>query len=246
VLALRAFALEESGEYGRAEEAALGALEREPLDLGAHHAIAHVHEMRGDPDAGIRWMATRARFWAASGPAATHHWWHLALFHLERGDAAHALRIYDRRIGDRPARLPELIDASGLLWRLELSGAPLGARWRALAERWAPHAEDGFCPFNDVHAMMAFAAAGRDDLAQKLFAALGRAAAQGGPVGAMARLVGEPAGRAIHAFARGEHAVAERLLRALPPVAHRIGGSQAQRDVLELTRFAARQLRRAA
>jgi hypothetical protein len=254
VLSMRAFALEECGEYGRAEEAARGALEHEPLDLRAHHAIAHVHEMRGDPDAGIRWMGERAAFWSAPGAAATHHWWHLALFHLDRGDHAHALRIYDRRIAARGAppagtatvQLSELIDASALLWRAELAGALPGARWRALADLWAPHAEDAYCPFNDLHAMMAFAAAGREELTRALLGALGREAAQPGIVGSMARLVGEPACRAILAFARGDHAAAERILRALPPVSQRIGGSHAQRDVLELTRFAARQLRRAA
>lgn len=246
VLSMQAFALEEGGEYGRAEEAARGALEREPFDLRAHHAIAHVHEMRADPGAGIRWMGERAAYWSVDGPAATHHWWHLALFHLERGDPAHALRIYDRRIAARPTQLSELIDASSLLWRLELSGAAPGARWRALAERWAPHAGDEYCPFNDLHAMMAFAGAGREDLAQQLLAAARRSAARPGVVGAMARMVSEPAGRALHAFGRGDYALAERLLRALPPVSSRIGGSHAQRDVLELTRFAARQLRRAA
>jgi len=55
----------------------------------------------------------------------------------------------------------------------------------------------------------------------------------------MTRLVGYPACRALAAFGRGEHAAAEALLRGLPPVAHRIGGSHAQRDVLHLTRAAA-------
>ncbi len=246
VLAQQAFALEEGGEYGRAEEAALGALEREPRDLRAHHAVAHVHEMRGEPEAGIRWMGARAAYWAVPGPSLTHLWWHLALFHFERGDRAHALRIYDRRIARPAARLTELIDASALLWRFALAGQAVGARWAGLAERWAPYADDAYCPFNDLHAMMAFGAAGREDLAQVLLAALHRASAHPGLVGATARLVGAPACRAIHAFARGEHALAERLLRALPPVMQRIGGSHAQRDVLELTRFAARQLRRAA
>jgi hypothetical protein len=246
VLAMQAFALEEGGEYGRAEEAALGALDREPSDLRAHHAIAHVHEMRGDPEAGIRWMGRRSAYWSVPGASATHHWWHLALFHLERGDKAHALRIYDRRIAALPSQLSELIDASGLLWRLELAGGTPGARWQQLAARWAPYAEDAYCPFNDLHAMMAFAGAAREDLAQRLLDATRRTAARPGAVGAMARLVSEPAARALHAFGRGDYASAEQLLRALPPVSHRIGGSHAQRDVLELTRFAARQLRRAA
>jgi hypothetical protein len=55
----------------------------------------------------------------------------------------------------------------------------------------------------------------------------------------MTRLVGYPACRALLAFGRGDFRTAEALLRSLPPVAHRIGGSHAQRDVLQLTRAAA-------
>jgi hypothetical protein len=88
--------------------------------------------------------------------------------------------------------------------------------------------------------MMAFAAAGRSDLAQRLLAAQERRIA--GPWGTnhdMTRLVGLPACSALAAYGRGHFARAEALLRALPPVAHRIGGSHAQRDVLQLTRYAA-------
>jgi hypothetical protein len=52
----------------------------------------------------------------------------------------------------------------------------------------------------------------------------------------MTRLVGLPACRALAAYARGDPDTAETLLRSLPPVAHRIGGSHAQRDILFLTR----------
>ena len=68
------------------------------------------------------------------------------------------------------------------------------------------------------------------------------------PVVIIRELVGLPANRALAAFGHGDFATAARLLRALPPVAHRIGGSHAQRDVLHLTRAAAsaRSLRHAA
>jgi hypothetical protein len=136
--------------------------------------------------------------------------------------------------------LADLIDASALLWRLSLAGADVGAWFAALAERWAPHAEDGYCAFNDLHAVMAFVGAQRWELAERVLAAQQRrlARAQGANY-EMTCFVGLPASRALVAFGRGESAAAERLLRALPPVAHRIGGSHAQRDVLQLTRAAA-------
>ena len=238
VLSMHAFALEECGDYGRAEELARRALELEPDDLRAHHAVAHVMEMEGRFEEGVRWMGERSRWWSGAGPASTHLWWHLALYHAELGRPGHALAIYDRRM--QGEALSELIDASALLWRLHLQHVSLGNRFKTLATRWSPYAEDAHCAFNDLHAMMAFVAAGRRDSAQRLLAAQERRVRRvWGCNHDMTRLVGLPACRALAAFGEGDYAAAERLLRALPPVAHRIGGSHAQRDVLQLTRFAA-------
>ena len=231
VLAMHAFGLEESGEYEAAEDAARAALELEPADLRALHALFHVFEMQSRPLAGIRLAASRK----AALP--NHLWWHTALFHMQLGRADRSLEIYDQRLHFDD--LDDLIDASSLLWRLQLAGVDVGARFEALAVRWAPYADDAFCAFNDLHAMMAFAAARRWPLAERLIAALERRIAQGwGANKDMTRLVGLPAARALYAFMRGQAGRAESLLRALPPVAHRIGGSHAQRDVIQLTRAA--------
>jgi tetratricopeptide (TPR) repeat protein len=238
VLSMNAFALQECGEYAAAEAAARRALELEPRDLRAHHAVTHVLEMQGRFAEGVRWMGERSALWAGGGSASTHLWWHLALHHLELGRPEHALAIHDRRI--QGEGLPELIDASALLWRLHLSDVDAGERFAVLAARWAPHAEDAHCAFNDLHAMMAFVAAGRWDCADRLLHAQARRVARhGGTNRDMTRLVGLPACSALAAFGRGDYSRAESLLRALPPVAHRIGGSHAQRDVLHLTRAAA-------
>lgn len=240
LLSMLAFGLEECREYARAEDTALQALALDPRDLRAHHAVTHVLEMLDRTQAGVRWMGTRSAYWADQGAAATHLWWHLALFHVGAGNLRHALRLHDQRLrAGGEAAVSRLIDASSLLWRLELAGIGLGERWAELAASWAPHAEDGFCAFNDVHAMMAFVGAGRDDLARALLGAQQRRIPLGGANGTMTRLVGLPACRALQAFGRGNYADARRLLERLPPIAHRLGGSHAQRDVLELTRAAA-------
>ncbi len=244
VLSMLAFGLGECGDYGRAEEAARHALALEPRNIRAHHAVVHVLEMQGRAQEGARWMSERKVFWAGTGPMATHNWWHFALFELNSGGTQRALDIYDRHIAADPREISDLIDASALLWRLKLRGMDLGGRPRVLAERWAPHAEDAYCAFNDLHAMMAFSGAQRWDLAHVLLAAQSRRILQRGSNSEMTRLVGLPACRALQAFGRGDYATAETLLSCLPPVAHRLGGSQAQRDVLDLTCSAAR--RRAA
>jgi tetratricopeptide (TPR) repeat protein len=236
VLAMHAFGLEEGGRYAQAEDAALAALELEPGDLRAHHARSHVLEMQGRAAEGVRWMGERAAHWSGSGASSTHLWWHLALHHLELGDARHALEIHDRRIGAAaPPALAELIDASALLWRLHLRGAALGDRWRLLAARWAPRARDAFCAFNDVHAMLAFVGAERRDLQRQLLRAQRRRLAHGGTNRAMLRAVGFPASQALAAFGQQDYGRAAALLRGLPEVSHRLGGSHAQRGLIGLT-----------
>jgi hypothetical protein len=233
VLSMHAFALHECADYAAAEAAAQRALELEPRDLRAQHALLHVFEMRGQPAEGVRWAAARAAQWESH-----HMWWHLALFMLPLRRPHAALSIYDLRLQDES--LAGMIDASALLWRLHLARADVGGRFAALAERWAERAEDAFCAFNDLHAMMAFAGAERWDLASRLLRAQQRRLARlRGANHDMTRLVGYPASRALAAFGRGDYSTADALLRNLPPVAHRIGGSQAQRDVLHLTQAAA-------
>jgi hypothetical protein len=238
VLAMLAFGLEECGHYGAAEEAAQRALEREPNDRRALHALLHVHEMQGRAEEGLRLLAGKAEL-------ANHLWWHATLFELEAHGSQPALALYERRM--RLGGLADLIDASALLWRLHLQGVDTSAWFAAPAAHWARHAEDAYCAFNDLHAMMAFVGAGRWSLARRLLAAQERRLAlRAGANYDMTRWVGLPACRALLAFGRGEYELAERLLRGLPPVAHRLGGSRAQRDVLQLTRAAAsaRKLRR--
>ena len=240
VLSMLAFGLEETGDYARAKDTALHALELDPRNVRAHHVVAHVHEMQGRPEDGARWMSAREWRWAEEGPMTTHHWWHLSLFRLGADDLQGALEIYDRRLGASPRTTSDLIDASALLWRLHLRGLDLGDRFRALAERWAPHAADAYCAFNDLHATMAFVGAERFDLVRVLLAAQAERILRRGTNCEMTRHVGLPACRALLAFGQGQYEVAENLLAALPPIAHRVGGSQAQRDVLDLTLAAAK------
>ena len=122
-----------------------------------------------------------------------------------------------------------------MLWRLELRGVDVGGRWNELAEAWQPSIDGGWYAFNDMHAMMAFVGADRDRDAERLLAAMGRRAESGTTNGAMTREVGLPVCRALRALGRGDLATAIGLLESVRLVAHRFGGSHAQRDVLHLT-----------
>jgi hypothetical protein len=236
VLGMHAFGLEECGQYDEAERQGRRSVELEPHDSWGWHAVAHVHEMRHDPRAGIAWLQTTSDTWAEGSFLATHNWWHLALFHLELDDHAEVLRLYDRAIGGTGSTVVlDLVDASAMLWRLQLRGVDVGGRWQPLAERWLPHAASGHYAFNDLHAMLAFASAGMGPAQQQVLDAQGAAMAAEGDNAMFTREVGHPATRAVQAFAAGDHALAATLLRGIRHQAHRFGGSHAQRDLIDLT-----------
>ncbi|HSD44448.1 MAG TPA: tetratricopeptide repeat protein [Burkholderiales bacterium] len=237
VLGMHAFGLEECGDYVRAEQTGRHALEVNARDPWAVHAVAHVMEMQGRLPEGIEWLESRAPDWSVDNGFAFHNWWHLALYYLDLGETAKVLDLYDRRI--RPGRsqvILEMIDATAMLWRLHLRGVDVGERWKELADAWEPLAADGHYAFNDVHAMMAFVADGREDAARTLLASLrARADQSGGTNAVMTREVGLPVCVALRAFGRGEWDVAIEMLRPVRLVAQRAGGSHAQRDILSLT-----------
>ena len=236
VLSMHAFGLVECGDSEGAERDARAALALNPQDARAHHVMAHVFEMTGRADEGLRWLHEHRTCWADHSAVATHCWWHLALFLIERGQAAAAFDVYDQRVrADRSGAIADLIDASALLWRLQLCGHDAGARWEELCDAWEPHIADGFCSFTDVHAMLAFVGARDWARARRLERALAVSETLPTRHGKTTRQLGLPACRALVAFGHGDHACAIGLLAGLPALAHRLGGSHAQRDVLHLT-----------
>jgi tetratricopeptide (TPR) repeat protein len=236
LLGMYAFGLEETGEYAHAEEVGRRAVALNPRDGWASHAVAHVMEMQARLDEGIAWLRETSRAWAPDNALAYHNHWHRALYHLDLGEPAAALEIYDRQIRPGDSRVVlEMIDASALLWRLHLLGEDVGSRWTSLAAAWRDRTRDQYYAFNDVHALMAFIGAGDDEAVRELMEAL-ETAARGSTTNArMTREVGLPFARALVAFARADYAACVDALLPVRHVSARFGGSNAQRDVLSLT-----------
>ncbi|HJQ58643.1 MAG TPA: tetratricopeptide repeat protein [Vineibacter sp.] len=238
IVGMHAFGLEEMGEYARAEERGRESVGLNPRDGWGYHAVAHVLEMRNQPEEGIKWLSLSSDRWSADSFFDVHNWWHLALYHLELDQVDEVLKLYDGPIRtERSAVALDLVDASALLWRLTLRGHDVGDRWREVAETWAPTLEDGVYSFNDVHALMAYVGSGDDArVAQQLTTLRRSAASDVNPANrAMARDVGVPVGEALAAFGRGHYRDVIERLQHLRPIAHRFGGSHAQRDLLDLT-----------
>jgi tetratricopeptide (TPR) repeat protein len=236
VLGMHAFGLEETALYSQAEQVGRRALDLNPRDPWAVHAVAHVMEMQGRVDEGIAWLNSRAHDWAPDNGFAFHNWWHLALFHLDREETARVLELYDSAVRRPDSNVVlELIDASALLWRLHLRGVDLGERWQKLADIWETRIGEAYYAFNDAHAMMSFIATGRTRSAQALLRTLENRVAGGGTNGRMTLEVGLPLCHALEAFGNADYAKAVDILQPLRLIAHRFGGSHAQRDLLHLT-----------
>jgi hypothetical protein len=234
-LAMYAFGLEELGHCARAKAAGCRALAIEPRNPAAIHAVAHALMSTGEPLAGVQWMERRADGWMNDGAMVAHNWWHVALFHLALGRAGRALAIYDAAIAPAVAHsATDAADAAALLWRLHLHEVDVGRRWHPVAHAFALRPMPALWPLVDVHAAMAFAAAGRARELDRLRSAL----AAGGPV---AREVALPLSRALEAYAAGEHAESAATLAAHRRDARRLGGSHVQREIVDLTLDAARE-----
>ena len=138
VLGLYAFGLEENGDYARAEAAARESLRLEPDNASAIHVIAHVMEMQGRAKEGIDWLEATRPIWTANAGFSVHLAWHLALFHIDIDATPAAITIYIDSVAPYAAAATNaLIDATALLWRLELRGVNVRGLWRELAQHWA-------------------------------------------------------------------------------------------------------------
>ncbi len=245
VMALYAFGLEEDKLYPQAEDAGRQALAANPRVPWAVHAVAHVMEMQGRFDEGSAWLRQHQPQWAEGNGFAGHLWWHQGLFRLEALDTAGVLRLVDKHLsGDALQITLQRVDAASMLWRLHLIGEDVSALAAALVAGWpADDATAGWHAFNDLHYLLALLAAGQGARAESWIARCAeRALAADGARRAnhaVAREVGLPLMRAMLAFARGDAGGAADGLYAVRTLAHAIGGSRAQRELIDQTLFAA-------
>jgi len=236
LLGMKAFGLEETGAYDRAEEAGRQAVVLQPADPWAVHAVAHVMEMEGRHIEGARWLESTAEHWSQDCFFGYHNWWHLSLYLLETEEYQRVLDLYDQAIRSaNTAVAMELVDAVALLWRLTLRGVNVGDRWQELSKTYEQMEMGGYYAFNDMHAVIAHSAADRTFAAERCLEKM-RDAVRGFDTNAMMTAdVGLPAAEAMQAFQNGDYRQTIDKLYAVRGVTHHFGGSNAQRDILGLT-----------
>jgi hypothetical protein len=235
--AFHAFGLEESGDYARAEDEARQAAVIDPLGFWPHHTVSHVMEMQGRPHDGLAWMREREALWATPEHVTQAHiWWHRALFHIELGETGEALDLLDGPIG--ATQLPlgvSLTNAAALLWRLSLLGCDVSGRWAPLVAIWQGHADGKCSVFCDLHALMAELGAGDGSAVERRLTWMRTTAASGLEAAACYRTVGLPLAEGLTAFSRGAYEQAAWHLHPVRLETVAIGGSHAQRDIMDLT-----------
>ena len=237
LLAFHGFGSEEAGDYARAEDESRAAAELEPLSFWPHHTVAHVMEMTGRPEDGLGWMAAREALWSTPGHMnQVHIWWHKALFHLELGQYDAALALYDGPLrATQRALALSLTNATALLWRLDTLGVDIGERWREQADLWEHHADGKCLVFADIHAAMSELRSGQVARVERRLEAMQQTAASGVEAAGLYRTVGIPVVEGLAAFHRGAYAEAVELLLPVRVDLWQIGGSHAQRDVVDWT-----------
>ena len=240
VLGMHAFALEESGAYEEAERAGRSAVERNPADLWAVHAVAHVMEMQDRRREGIAWIGKSGTQIEQCNNFGYHLWWHLALFHLDLEDAESVLRLYDDRIrADLSDEYLDICNATSTLWRLEERGVDVGDRWNELADRCETRTSDNLLVFADAHFLLALAAGGREATIERMLDGMRTFAEGTATQQVVTRTAGLALGRAIAHWYRGEYAEVVDVLGPVRYRLHLVGGSHAQRDLFHQLLIAA-------
>jgi tetratricopeptide (TPR) repeat protein len=242
ILGLYAFGLEETGDLARAEDFGRKALAGNPRDAWATHALAHVMETANRQDEGVAFLKSTHADWGGAHFMAGHNGWHLALFLIEQGLVGEVLADYDRFSAPKLADDATLdrIDAAALLWRLELVGVDVGNRWAPVARAWMAHVDDHVLAFNDLHGALAAARSPDSGDVRRFRHSLDAYERLGsGDNRQVTAEVGRGLIDGVLAFAGSDY---PRAVEAILPVRYevvRIGGSHAQRDIVNLTLIAA-------
>jgi hypothetical protein len=126
------------------------------------------------------------------------------------------------------------VDASALLWRLQILGIDVGDRWDELADTWTQHADGKCYPFNDVHAALAYIGAGRRSEATDLLK-IARSGSERSEMNRWMRDTGAPIIDGLLAYDSADFEAAIDPLLWARQIAGTFGGSHAQRDVIDWT-----------
>ncbi|KAA1417106.1 pyridine nucleotide-disulfide oxidoreductase [Nocardioides humilatus] len=235
-LGLLAFVRQEQRRYDEAMALSCRALAADPASGHAAHARAHAHYEKGDHVEGLSWMDDWVSGVGADTESLTHFSWHAALHELSLGDLDAVRRRYLTQLQPRRAvGCRALVDTGSLLFRWALTpdadDVPDLEEVARVTGRGVLEAPA--TPFLGLHAAITLLAIGDLDGLRRLGARCGTH-----PHPAHREVVA-PLVDALCALGAGRASEAADRLAALAPTTWRLGGSDAQREILEEARIAA-------
>jgi pentatricopeptide repeat protein len=232
---LLGFVRQEQGRYEEAYDLACRSLAEVPDSGHAAHARAHVHYETGDHAAGLAWMDGWITDDGAGLDSLSHFSWHAALHELSLGDLDAVRRRYDAQLSPQFAvGCRALVDSGSLLvrWALTPDAVDVPDLQSVLDVVDPATMARPATPFLAMHAAVTLLAI--DD--GPGLASLARwAARHDHPV---QRSVVAPLARALGQMQAGAHSEAATALASLEGSLWRVGGSDAQREIVEETRIA--------
>ncbi|XP_056137450.1 tetratricopeptide repeat protein 38 [Lampris incognitus] len=233
---LHSFGLLETHFYEQAEEVAKEGLAMTPEDAWCVHSVAHVHEMKGEVEKGLKFMETTEKDWQGCDMLACHNYWHWALYYVEKGQYEAALTIFDEQVSrscKATGAMLDTVDACSLLYRLQMEGVCVKDRWRELEQVTLPHRDDHVTLFNDLHFLMVSLGAEDTCNTQRLLEGLREMAKEPGEnyQHQLVEGIGVPMCQALMEYDQGNYSRAVELLCPIRYRMVKIGGSDAQRDI---------------
>jgi tetratricopeptide (TPR) repeat protein len=239
-LGVLSFAACECGRIDEAMELIERSLGTNPRNAHGEHFRVHVLYEKGEPELASRRLDDWMRGYAKADLMHCHLSWHAALLALELGRPERAWEIYRADVHPGGAWGPPInlaSDAPAFLWRSEMAGQPRRRElWREVHDyvvRTYPRVGVNFI---DVHRALTCAATGDSEGIEHLAGALRERLAAGAlAAGQVVPTLVE----AFGAYAGEDLDLAIALLERALPETVRIGGSRAQRDLVEHTLIAA-------
>lgn len=228
-LGQHAFSMMEAGQTGPADRAIETSLAARPRNAHSAHIRSHLYYETGEVAAGRDYLTDWMPGYKSEGLLHCHLSWHQALWALEQGDEAAMWSVVDTAVQPGSTHGPAvnvLTDTASILYRAEMRGIDVPRdRWRMISDYALACFPKPGLAFADVHAALAHAMAGNTTALDRI-----RTDARG------------PAGDVVPAFANSFAAIAaqdwstaEQHLTVAMADHARIGGSRAQRDLLEHT-----------
>lgn len=228
MMGIHAVSLCETGQV----DASLALMERSlalnDRNANASHFKAHALYETGQTSHGRQYLSNWLKTYDPQSVLHGHLSWHVALWALDEGDMGAMWQSIDASIGPSGAKgLPIniLTDTAAILYRAELAGEVVAPeRWRDLSDYAAKFFPSTGQSFADMHAALSHAMAGEGDRLALI------ADTAKGFAGDLVR----PVARAWGAIARQDWTGALDEMIPVMATTERLGGSRAQRDLLEL------------